>query len=180
VCNYSKAQRELWLRYARSVPGLRAGARGLLPTESVPRDGVWDQRHLVVRSTAPVPGQVLGRIRLTGNANNSRSDCGIRCGQARCTRSRGSAPSRRLRLLPFHSPLDGPCPSIRCCNGPRFRARDEGGQPRRRRVYSVFLNGIASFGRHGDGSERLIRAGWPVGGASGFSVGFAVQSGQHF
>src|SRR6266404_8516000 len=27
--------------------------------KSVPRDGVWDQRHLVVRSTAPVPGRVL-------------------------------------------------------------------------------------------------------------------------
>jgi hypothetical protein len=35
------------------------GLGGLVPTKSVPRDGVWDQRHLVVRSTAPVPERVL-------------------------------------------------------------------------------------------------------------------------
>jgi hypothetical protein len=43
----------------RSVPGLRAGARRLVPTKSVPWDGVWDQRHLVVRAAAPEPGRVL-------------------------------------------------------------------------------------------------------------------------
>jgi hypothetical protein len=35
------------------------GLGGLVPTESLPRNGVWDQRHLVVRPTAP-PRRVLG------------------------------------------------------------------------------------------------------------------------
>src|SRR6266446_7088053 len=35
------------------------GLGGWCRPKSVPRDGVWDQRHLVVRSTAPVPGRVL-------------------------------------------------------------------------------------------------------------------------
>src|SRR5215467_8218335 len=33
--------------------------------------------------------------------------CPATLSTALCTRSRGSAPSRRLRLPPFHSPLDG-------------------------------------------------------------------------
>src|SRR5262245_51046712 len=37
---------------------------GLVPTKSVPRDGVWNQRYLVVRSTAPVPERVLVRPRI--------------------------------------------------------------------------------------------------------------------
>jgi hypothetical protein len=34
-------------------------ARGLVPTESVSRDGVWDGPHLVGRSTAPKARRLL-------------------------------------------------------------------------------------------------------------------------
>jgi hypothetical protein len=48
----------------------------LVPTKSVPWDGVWDQRYLVVRSTAPVPEPVLVRLqsarRATWDFCNSR------------------------------------------------------------------------------------------------------------
>ena len=54
-CAYSPKRSEQ-LCHARSVPSPGAGARGLVPTESVPWDGVWDQWHLVGRSTAANAG----------------------------------------------------------------------------------------------------------------------------
>src|SRR6516165_5139180 len=59
VYNRRGGKRELRLCDAQSVPGPGAGARGLVPAESVSRDGVWDGPHLVGRSTAPKARRVL-------------------------------------------------------------------------------------------------------------------------
>src|SRR6478735_2217412 len=48
-------QRQLQLCHATTVSGPGVGARWLLPTESVSRDGVWDGIYLVVRSAALEP-----------------------------------------------------------------------------------------------------------------------------
>ena len=59
VYNRRGGKRELRLCDAQSVPGPGAGARGLVPAESVSRDGVWDEPHLVGRSAAPKARRVL-------------------------------------------------------------------------------------------------------------------------
>src|SRR5262249_23288949 len=58
-------QRQLQLCHATTVSGPGVGARWLLPTESVSRDGVRDGIYLVVRSAALEPrAGTLRRVRL--------------------------------------------------------------------------------------------------------------------
>src|SRR5215813_4098620 len=58
-CWPRRHQRELRLCDAQSVPGPGAGARGLVPAQSVSWDGIRDEPHLVAGPTAPKARRVL-------------------------------------------------------------------------------------------------------------------------
>src|SRR5262245_31378799 len=65
---------------------------------------------------------------------------------ALCTRSRGSAPSRRLRLPPFHSPLDGYLKK-RSFSVPHFHCGGVQSQLSLRRTSSTTLYGLIQVHR---------------------------------
>jgi hypothetical protein len=119
-CGGARDHPTLRLCDTRSVPGLRAGARGLVPTKSVPWDGVWDQRYLVVRSTAPVPERVLVRPQ-----DSNRPD--VLC--LGCSQLGAHGPADPQACVRF-APVAAPQPLANARLRPDARARD-GGIPKK-------------------------------------------------
>src|SRR5262245_58900108 len=80
--------------------------------------------------------------------------CPATLSTALCTRSRGSAPSRRLRLLPFHSPLDGYLKK-HSFSAPHFRCGGVQAQlSSLRRTWSTTLYGLIQL--HGAHAITLV------------------------
>src|SRR6516162_3753285 len=95
-------QRQLHLRHTTTVSGHGVGARWLLPTESVSRDGVWDGIYLVVTSAALEPrAGTRRRARLpwqhsprAGDGNSPLESRHAASGARPCVISGGRLPGR--------------------------------------------------------------------------------------